>query len=275
MRSGRRSAAAGRGVAHLTSPPGGSRGRALGPDWTEDFPPVNRNVPDFRASGASDGSRLNLTFDLKSARSEDNAPCAIPQRSLRPSDPERPRVPCLSLQTAASPVTSGARARPRSSQIDARLRWLAHLDDPQRQPPAREPRRAEGRRPPGLLRVDDHDPDGALFPRAEARGPGRGEAARQPGVPRRPVSDGPPDPRAARGVPQLRRRAVLSVAHQGQGRRRLLHRLGRPGRGDHRLRLADAGLPGRPRLAGARRTRARFVASWATPSWTRATSTSA
>ncbi len=50
------------------------------------------------------------------------------------------------------------------------------LDDPQRQSRARECRRAEGRRPPGLVGLARHDHDGALFRGAAARGPGRGQA---------------------------------------------------------------------------------------------------
>ena len=41
-----------------------------------------------------------------------------------------------------------------------------HLDDPQRQPSARERGRAEGRRASGLLRLARHDHDGALFRRS-------------------------------------------------------------------------------------------------------------
>ncbi len=58
------------------------------------------------------------------------------------------------------------------------------LDDPQRQPSAAEPRRAQGRRPPGVERLGRDPDDGALFRRAAAAGPGRGQAARLPGVPR-------------------------------------------------------------------------------------------
>ena len=43
-------------------------------------------------------------------------------------------------------------------------------------------------------------------------------------------------------VPRLQGRAELSLAHQGRRRRRLLHRLGRPGRGADAVLLAGAGL---------------------------------
>ena len=53
------------------------------------------------------------------------------------------------------------------------------LDDPQRQPSAPEPRRAQGRRPPGVERLGRDLDDRALFRRAAAAGPGRGQAARR------------------------------------------------------------------------------------------------
>ena len=82
--------------------------------------------------------------------------------------------------------------------------------------------------------------------------PGRGQAAREPDLPRRHAPARPRADRAAAELPGAGRRAVLSVAHQGPVRRRLLDRLGRPGCGDDAVRLADPGLcpPARP---GARR----------------------
>ena len=85
-----------------------------------------------------------------------------------------------------------------------------------------------------------------------APGPGRGQAPRQPGLPRDPVPAGAAEPREARAVPRLRRGAVVPVADQGQRRRRLLDGLGRPGGGDHPVRLAGPGLPP-AQAAGARR----------------------
>ena len=49
-------------------------------------------------------------------------------------------------------------------------------------------RRLEGRRAPGVLGLARHDHDGALFRGAAAGGPGGGEAACQPDLPRHPVS---------------------------------------------------------------------------------------
>ena len=55
-----------------------------------------------------------------------------------------------------------------------------HLDDPQRQSPARQRGRDEDRRAPGVLRLPLHDPDGAVFRGAAAGGPGGGEAPCSP-----------------------------------------------------------------------------------------------
>ena len=56
--------------------------------------------------------------------------------------------------------------------------------------------------------------------------------------------------RAAREFPRLRRHAKLSQPDQGPDPGRFLHRLGRPRRGDHRLRQPGPGLSHRPRLDG-------------------------
>ena len=120
------------------------------------------------------------------------------------------------------------------------------LDDPQRQPSARQPRRAEGRRAPGELRVDHRDHGRALFRRAPAAGPGRGEAACRTGAPRDPLSARP-----AETWTQLQRyrghgrRAELSEPHQGRDPGRFLDRLGRPRRRDHRLCQPGPGLSDR------------------------------
>src|SRR3546814_17579264 len=55
----------------------------------------------------------------------------------------------------------------------------------------RQPRRPEGRRPPGVLCLRGHPDDGAVFRRAAAAGPGRRQAARQPDLSCHPVHDGP------------------------------------------------------------------------------------
>ncbi len=122
------------------------------------------------------------------------------------------------------------------------------LDDPSRQSSAREFRRAESRRAPGFLGLARRHHDGAVFPRAQAGGSRRGKTAREPGVPRDPISARRPDPREARSIPRLRRRPELSLAHQGHRRRRFLDRLGGPRRGANAVRLAGAGLRARPRL---------------------------
>ena len=76
------------------------------------------------------------------------------------------------------------------------------LDHPSRQSPAAQPRRAEGRRPPGLVRLARHGDDGALFLGAAAGGSRGGEAARLAGVPRHPVPVRPPDAGQARAFPR-------------------------------------------------------------------------
>ena len=62
------------------------------------------------------------------------------------------------------------------------------LDDPQRQPSAAEPRRAQGRRPSGVERLGRDLDDRALSRCDAAAGPGRGQAARRAGVPRAAIS---------------------------------------------------------------------------------------
>ena len=96
------------------------------------------------------------------------------------------------------------------------------LDHPPRQSSARERRRPEGRRPPGLVGLARHHHDGALFPRAAAAGPRRGEAAREPDLPRHPVSARPPDAarssrtsaatRARRAIPRAPRTSTTSIS---------------------------------------------------------------
>jgi hypothetical protein len=142
------------------------------------------------------------------------------------------------------------------------------LDDPQRQPSAPEPRWAQGRRPPGVKRVGRDLDDGALSRRAAPAGPGGGEAACKPRLPRHRILAGPPVAGQAAILPGTGRRPILSLAHQGWRRCRLLHRLGRAGGRHHQLRRAGAGLcaaqgPGagepaaRPHGGGGRRRRAR------------------
>ncbi len=120
------------------------------------------------------------------------------------------------------------------------------VDDPQRQPSPREPGRPQGRRTPGVIGFACYGDDRALLRHAPPRGPGGGEAACEPGVPRHPVPPRQPDPREAREFPWLQGRAELPLAHQGRRRRRLLDRLGRARRGADAVRLAGAGLCPRP-----------------------------
>ena len=121
--------------------------------------------------------------------------------------------------------------------------------------------RAEGRRPPGELRVDDGDHGGALFPCARAERQGRGEAPCRAGAPRRSIICS-----ATRAATQLeafrgvRRRAILSEPDQGPDPGRLLDRLGRPRRRRHRLRQPGPGLSARPRHDAAATEAGRMVA---------------
>src|SRR3569832_837857 len=111
-------------------------------------------------------------------------------------------------------------------RADAQGALAVELDDPQRQPHPPERRRREGRRTSGVVRLDGRDPLGALLRCAEAGRSGGGEAARVAGLSRDPISAWQTDPREARGVPRLWRRAVLSIAALGYRRRRLFDRLG-------------------------------------------------
>ena len=146
------------------------------------------------------------------------------------------------------------------------------VDDPQRQPHPGERRRPQGRRSPGLLGFARDGDDGALLRGAPARGPRRGQAACEPGLPRDPVPPRQPEPGEARELPRLQGRAELSLAHQGRRRRRLLDRLGRPRRGADAVRLARPGLCAGARAGAATVPRGGWWRWSATPRWTRATS---
>ena len=123
-----------------------------------------------------------------------------------------------------------------------------HLHDPSCQPRGGPRRRAEGRRAPGVLRLARDADDGPLLPCAAAGGSHRGQAACEPGVPRHPVPARQPEARQAAELPCLRRRAVLSLAHQGQGRRGFLHGLGGPRRRDDGICQLHPGLRARQGL---------------------------
>ena len=148
----------------------------------------------------------------------------------------------------SGPCPSGHAAHPRRARAQGAV--AGELDHPQRQPSAREHRRLEGRRPPGLFGLARHHHDRALFPCAAAAGPGGGQAACLAGVSRDPVSARPPDAGAAGAFPRLQGRAELSLAHQGCRRRRFLHRLGRPRRRADAVLLAGPGLRARAWLGG-------------------------
>ncbi len=97
-----------------------------------------------------------------------------------------------------------------------------------REPRTAEPERREGRRPPGLERLDGQHHDGALVRPPRRQRPGLGQAARLAGaardqLPARPARAPLPD-----GVARARRAAELPQSHEGSGPGGLLHRLGRP-----------------------------------------------
>ena len=158
--------------------------------------------------------------------------------------------------------------------IEKKLLWLSSWTIHHANHLRAEPGQAEGRRPPGVLRLGRQHHDRAVLRRAAPRRPGRGQAAREPDLPCRHAPARPRADRAAAEFPGAGRGAVLPVAHQGPVRRRLLDRLGRPGCGDDPVRLADPGLC---RACTAWARPASRPGGWwrssATPSSTRATST--
>src|SRR5438067_8555297 len=122
--------------------------------------------------------------------------------------------------------TSGSRQARPAERPRTQGAVALDLDDPQREPPAAEPGRAQGRRSSGIERVGGDADDGALSRCVAAAGPGGGQAACGTGVPRAALPAGTPDPRQARTLPRFGRRAILSVAHQGRRYRRSLDRIG-------------------------------------------------
>ena len=89
------------------------------------------------------------------------------------------------------PARAGSRRQARlSGGARAQGALALHLDDPQRQSPAAQPRRAEGGRPSGVLRLGRDLDDRALSRRHAAAGPRGGQAARRPRLPRAPVPPG-------------------------------------------------------------------------------------
>ena len=199
----------------------------------------------------------------------------------------RARMPFLILFTlpgwedrsslSGSPTTTKPSPPPAAPDLDdARGRRAARAlardrDRAPRQPRAREPLRGEGRRPPGVERVDGEPDDRALVLRAARRGPRVGEAARVAGAARDQLPAGPPRPPLPRDAARLRRPPELPEPHEGSRPGRLLDRLGRHRRDRPDLGRDRAPLPRAPPLRGAADAAARSPC-WATPSWTRAPS---
>ena len=78
-------------------------------------------------------------------------------------------------------------------QLERKLLWLSAWMIHNANHIRPEPRRAEGGRPPGVVRLGDLHHDGAVFRDRPAAGPHRGEAACRAGVPRDELSVRPPD----------------------------------------------------------------------------------
>ena len=152
-----------------------------------------------------------------------------------------------------------------------------HGDRPPREPGPAQSQRDEGRRAPGLVRVDGLDHDLAVVRAPAGAGPGVGQAARLA----RAARDQLPAGGAGRVVPadaaRLSRPAELPQPGQGSRSGGLLDRLG-----GHRRDRADLGrdrppVPGQPvrrRRRGQRGRRgappAASTRCWATPNSTRA-----
>src|SRR5689334_20787496 len=117
---------------------------------------------------------------------------------------------------------------------------------PQRQQRPPEPRRAEGRRPPGLLGLDRLDLHGPLLPLPAHRRPDRPEAARLAGLPRHPVPARLDREGVAADAAAVPRPAVLPEPDQGPWPDRLLARLDGLRRDRADLRRAGQALPRRP-----------------------------
>ena len=150
--------------------------------------------------------------------------------------------PLLLHRITSSADGGGHRARPRDAQARRAARAVAgHQHRPPRQPRPREPLRREGRRPPGLQRVDGEPDDRAVLRRAGGAGPRQRQAAREPG----PARDQPPARPARPPLPddaaRVRRAAVLPEPDEGPRPGRLLDRQRRPRR--HRADLGRARAP--------------------------------
>ena len=197
-----------------------------------------------------------------------------------PSPTPESRPPGAGPRVAARPAATSRTGEPGESRgphprCGRAPRPLAgRPDDPRGQPRPAERRRAQGRRPPGVVGLDRLHPDRALLPLAAAAAtssPIKPHAC--PALPRDPVPDGRPRPAMLTTAARVRRPPVVPVADQGPGSGRLLDRVGGPGRRGADVRGARRPLPAahfrEPSRAGP------TGGSWpwsATRSWTRATS---
>ena len=138
-------------------------------------------------------------------------------------------------------------------------------DRPPRQPRAPEPLGRQGRRPPGLERVDGDDDDRAVVLVPRGARPRLGQAARLARAARDQLPARAPGPEVPGDAAPVRRAAVLPLAREGPRPGRLLDRLGRDrgdgadlGRDRAPLRGGPLRRPGRrppDRAAGRRRAR--------------------
>ena len=168
-----------------------------------------------------------------------------------PYDRRRSIVASRQERTCCGPLPGGRSREPEAAPADKLAclpalerkvlwlsTWMIHNANHLRP----EPRRAQGRRPPGVERLG-RDLMTALY--LDVLRPQDRVAVKPHASPVFHALQyllGPPEPRQARALPRVRRRAVLSVAHQGRRHRRFLDRLGRARRRDDAVRLAGAGL---------------------------------
>ena len=145
------------------------------------------------------------------------------------------------------------RGRPSPAEIDLqtlkrvqrRVLWLATSIVHHANRVPREPLRREGRRPPGVERVDGVADDRAVLRVLRGARPRERQAAREPGPARHQPPARPARPPLPDDAARVRRPAVLPEPHEGPRPGRLLHRLRRPRR--HRADLGRARAPLRRR----------------------------
>ena len=175
---------------------------------------------------------------------------------------------------ALTVTTVEARTRAQEADLDVldavqrRVLWLATAIVHHANRVRPNPSGHQGRRPPGLERVDGLAHDRAVVRAPRGARPRLGQAARLAGPARDQLPARPPGPGVPAAPARVRRPAVLPEPHEGPRPRRLLDRLRRDRR--HRADLGRAGPPLRRRaLRRARAAGARSRCS-ATPSSTRA-----